>query len=416
MSLASNGTIFRARSTERFGWVSQPSDRGTVDIIWSCVSTLLVCVYAMLHLNVPARTDGWWRLFFRKCWWLFLAIAAPELVMLFAGSQWDSAHRSVASMNAIGMTDWSLTHAFYADSGGFVLEPPDSVSFPITAKHLEYLVNRAYVAVPKITREEILDKSKADVFAKVVAGVQSIWFIGQCLARVITGLPLTLLELATLGIISCTSLVFYFWMHKPLNVSVPTILRSKAPIATILVEAGDTAKKPFMDTPLDFVEGQLSAISHCGEPCLEKLGIRKRPLPRLPNNRDTRLTSLRPHLLLALATIVYSVVHLAGWNASLPTRAEQITWRWSCVVMTIVLGSYGIIEVVGAVRDGFSTSGLSSINGYKLKWPHKLLFLVPGAIYFTSRICIIGEIIVSLRSLPSGCFVDTNWSNIIPHL
>jgi len=87
-------------------WVVQPNQRGTIDIIWSCVTTLAICCWVMLHLNLPARTDSQWTLFVRKARWLVLALLAPELVMLFACGQWASAKRSVqryARIRPIGL-------------------------------------------------------------------------------------------------------------------------------------------------------------------------------------------------------------------------------------------------------------------------------------------------------------------------
>ena len=73
------------------GWVDQPNQRGTIDIVWSCVTTLAICCSVMIHLNVPAKRDTQWTLTFRKARWLTLALLAPEIVMLFASGQWASA-------------------------------------------------------------------------------------------------------------------------------------------------------------------------------------------------------------------------------------------------------------------------------------------------------------------------------------
>ena len=50
--------VLRPRSTKMEGWVSSPDNRGTVDILWSCASTIFVCTWVMLHLNVPSRKDS----------------------------------------------------------------------------------------------------------------------------------------------------------------------------------------------------------------------------------------------------------------------------------------------------------------------------------------------------------------------
>jgi len=196
------------------GWVSQPNQRGTMDIIWSCLATLFVCVWVMLHLNVPARDDSNWTLFLRRTRWLVVAVLAPELVMLFASGQWASAKRSVSEMNASGFKEWSMVHAFYADSGGFVLQAKNSAPFPITAKQVHYLLETKYIPMPSISKAEIWDKSKADRFAKYVACFQAGWLVLQVTARAVQHLPVTLLELSTIALISCSGATFFFWFCK----------------------------------------------------------------------------------------------------------------------------------------------------------------------------------------------------------
>ncbi len=241
----------------------------------------------MLHLNVPAKEDTTWMLFLRKLRWLCLTILAPELLMLFASGQWASAKRSVAEMGRLGYSNWSLIHAFYADSGGFLLSARDSTPFPVTAKQVYYLVHKRYLQLPAITKEEIWDKSKADKFAKTIAGLQAGWLVAQVMARALQQLPITLLELSTVALITCTGATFFFWFYKPLNVDTPTILSMDLSIAEVLLLAGDEASTPFRDTPLDFVEPQLYTSSQM--PLRHWWGVQQRPLPRIPNDRDSRL-------------------------------------------------------------------------------------------------------------------------------
>lgn len=46
---------------DRVGWVTSPNQRGTADIIWTCLLTILACSWTILHLNIPANTNGWLR-------------------------------------------------------------------------------------------------------------------------------------------------------------------------------------------------------------------------------------------------------------------------------------------------------------------------------------------------------------------
>ena len=395
------------------GWVSQPNQRGTIDIIWSCFTTLAICCWVMIHLNVPAKTDSTWCLIFRKARWLTLALLAPEVVMLFACGQWASAKRSVKDMHHLGYKGWTMVHAFYADSGGFMLQAPDCVAFPITAKQVHYLVQQGHLLMPSITKEEIWDKSKADMFAKAVASFQAAWLVAQVVARGIQHLPVTLLELSTVALVTCTGAALFFWFSKPLNVDTPTTLEAEVNIAQVLVWAGDKAEAPFRDTPLDFIEPNLYTSSQM--PFGKHWGVQQRPLPRIPNDRDSRLHSLSIIILLAIPTSCFSLLHLIGWNFDFPTRIEQMVWRWTCISMGVVLGIGCFVEAISIVVEGYPTPGLTTLNGYKLKWPTNLLFFIPGFLYISARLIVIVEIVISLRLLPLGCFEVVQWSQLLPH-
>lgn len=341
------------------------------------------------------------------------ALLSPELVMLFACGQWASAQRSVADMHSLGYQNWTMVHAFYADMGGFLLHSPDYISFPITAKQVHYLVKQRYLPVPNITKEEIWDKSKADMFAKIIAGFQAAWLVAQVIARGIKHLSVTLLELSTVALITCTGAALLFWFNKPLNVETPTNLKLEFSIAEILAQAGDTAEAPFQDTPMDFIEGKLYTSSQM--PFASYWGVQERPLPRIPNDRDSRLHNLRIILIVAIPTASFSLLHLIGWNFEFPTREEQMMWRWTCISMGIILGIGCFAEAISIVVDGYTTSALTNLGGYKLQWPSNLLFFIPGFLYMSARLIVIVEIVISLRLLPSGCFEVVQWSQLLPH-
>ncbi|KAJ4019515.1 hypothetical protein NW766_003249 [Fusarium irregulare] len=63
------------------GWQSSPRDRGTVTLIWGCVTTIFACSWTILHLNVPALTDSAWTRFLRKAKWMAITIVFPEFIL-----------------------------------------------------------------------------------------------------------------------------------------------------------------------------------------------------------------------------------------------------------------------------------------------------------------------------------------------
>jgi hypothetical protein len=69
----------------------------------------------------------------------------PEFVFQLALGQLVSAHGSVDDFKRSGYEKWSMTHAFLADMGGFVLHAGDFPDFPLNAKQVHYLVTHGYV-------------------------------------------------------------------------------------------------------------------------------------------------------------------------------------------------------------------------------------------------------------------------------
>ena len=154
-----------------------------------------------------------------------------------------------------------------------MLQTPDAGAFPVTAKQIHYLVKNGYQPLPTITKEEIWDKSKADILAKGIASVQVVWLVAQVIARGVQHLPITLLELSTVALITCTGATFFFWFWKPLNVEIPTTLELQTTVAEILIRARDIAQTPFQDTPLDFIEPKIYTSSQI--PLGRYWGVRK---------------------------------------------------------------------------------------------------------------------------------------------
>ena len=90
------------------------------------------------------------------------------------------------------------THGFFAIMGGFRLFNDSGPVRTLDPDELQSLAQDGDIDFPGITENEIRDKSKGDVLLKGLVVIQTGWFILQCIARGIEGLPLTGLELVTL--------------------------------------------------------------------------------------------------------------------------------------------------------------------------------------------------------------------------
>ena len=91
----------------------------------------------------------------------------------------------------------------------------------LTVDRFEELIEDPEFEFPDITEAEIWDRSKGDALSKLIAILQTTWFILQCIARSQQQLALTELELVTLALASLNAVTFAFWWNKPISVREP---------------------------------------------------------------------------------------------------------------------------------------------------------------------------------------------------
>jgi hypothetical protein len=133
------------------------------------------------------------------------------------------------------MHTWTDIHSFYALMGGFALSthdlPPEKKFLPgsrdvviLLRDGLEYVAEHEPSIIPDLSKEEILDKSKASGFDKTIVCIQATWFLTQLIARIGQGLPISLLELSTAAHSICALLIYILWWDKPTGVGRPTLI------------------------------------------------------------------------------------------------------------------------------------------------------------------------------------------------
>jgi hypothetical protein len=82
--------------------------------------------------------------------------------------------------------------------------------------------------LPSISAQDIKDRSKADVFAKIIVLFQITWFGLQVISRLAESLAVTPLEAHTAIHVCCTIALYLIWLKKPYNVATPTVLKGEA--------------------------------------------------------------------------------------------------------------------------------------------------------------------------------------------
>ena len=357
-----------------------------------------------------------------------IAYVAPEVIVGFAASQRAEAQRSVEAFNSAGYASWTIRHAFYANMGGFLLAPSDSKAFPVNSTQPLYLIRNGYIPYPIVTSMELAQKGKEDNIQKFLPLVQLSWFVIQIISRAILRLPVTTLEVATLGLVFCSGFTFGLWSSKPLNAEDSIVISSPTRMTDILVEAGPDARCPYRQIPLDFIDHQSLSLLTDVQPHLRfRLGSRERPLPRFTNDSFPVLTSSVEANAFFIVIVYYACLYLIAWGFHFPTHEERKIWRVLCIAMV----ASAIVFVASEVyQDGHRTgrwrrwylalflkapvSPHQDSIPYTPAW-HYTLLVVLATLYTVSRIYIVVECFLSLRTLPAGAYKSVEWTNILPH-
>ena len=84
-------------------WVPDPDTRGTWSLLYSCIFTLVLCVWTAIHLNVPSYRESTISQWLRKLKWVLLAIIAPELGVYTACEQYFQAKKLIHQLGEISV-------------------------------------------------------------------------------------------------------------------------------------------------------------------------------------------------------------------------------------------------------------------------------------------------------------------------
>ena len=421
-------------------FVGESGGRGTFDIIWGCFFTIILCVTTSVRINYPSTSEQKWQVWARNFRWFIVCLAAPELLMILATGQRQEARRSVHYWHSSGYPKWTLSHGFYANMGGIILQPRDSKPFPINSRQLHYLVTRGYVRYPTMVENgaNFDDTIYTMNMLKTLALIQIVWFLTQLFARVSLSLVLTTLELTTIPYVLCTLVTGYFWLHKPIiSQKHPTTLISEMSIAEILLSAGSVASKPYLQTPLDFIDDHSPSWLTNIQPHLHfRMGPRTRPLQRFTNDRFPIWSTESVESLVQASThVAYSAIPLLAWNFTFPTFQEQRAWRLSSlllVFLTIAIyvsqiyqdahrtGLWNRLVLKVFPRSPFHMTRISTMDHRRSKKeffpPWQVAFLVMVAFpYLAARAYMGLEAFSSLRSLSASAFETVTWVDYIPH-
>lgn len=133
--------------------------------------------------------------------------------------------------------------------------------------NLIWNIQKGMIGPPIIPEEDIQDRSKGDAISKTLIILQTSWFIVQCLARWSTRLPVTELEVVTLGFALLNGITYGLWWNKPQNIGRPVYLSKKPQIQS--KKPRFPRKRPRYGNPKPPVEGQTPTPEAGQQPVLE---------------------------------------------------------------------------------------------------------------------------------------------------
>jgi len=361
-------------------------------IIYTCASTMFLCTWAALHLNVERDPwKPWWKRALRRVSWMVMTFLAPEYVLFRAFDQWTGGCRSLlVKLQQDPSCRWTETHAMLARMGGLrFVDDKGSRTIP------KYLTDfPSGVEMP--TKEEIQDKSKGDDIAKAITIIQTLWFAIQAAHRASQGLIVTELELTTLGHVVLNIFIYWCWWNKPLNVRLPIDVRLK----NCQEPQGGPNEKAAEENMSHDVESHTTRRSL---PIRVRIGAY---LARYTANRHESVWALMGMNIIALVLGgLFGAVHCLAWNYVFPTPLQQQLWRISAAVITATPGiAFSMLLIAYFWDEDTFGPFIAMID---------VISILP---YCIARICLLVISIISLRTLPYKAYETPSWSIYLPHI
>jgi hypothetical protein len=270
--------------------------------------------------------------------------------------------------------------------------------------------------IADIPESEMTGRSAADGLSKLIAMLQVLWFITQCIERLRLHLSITELEVVTAAFATLNLMVYIFWWYKPLGVDQQIILYSR-----------NLTSKEATSPPLLNSSSKGSKCNLEPEVARETEGAESASMQYMINSmfgthrlQDAHLKQSNGRVGMLWAGLLHDVqgtpffigffivpcifgaIHIAAWDIQFVTVGERWVWRVSAVAIT---SAPLLIIFLG----GCSTYlHLDILIG-------PLLGLVITS-YIMSRFILLILPLLQLRSLPSGAFILISWSTFIPHI
>ena len=126
---------------------------------------------------------------------------------------------------------WTMQTAFHATSGVCVYRSKYTTGRTMTTLDLDvlkFLASKEPATLLPVKIAASQNPGQATGIVKTLTCVQAIWFCSQCIARMGTGMAISLLELNTFAHCVSAFFIYGFWWHKPYDNASHAFIQSSA--------------------------------------------------------------------------------------------------------------------------------------------------------------------------------------------
>ncbi|KAF3225359.1 hypothetical protein TWF106_002499 [Orbilia oligospora] len=257
-------------------YVSAPTVRSTLSIVWECLGILFLCTWSIQHLNVPEQRKSvkgfcnkfkvYVHAFLGKAKWAGLALIALEYLLGRAMAERKAAKDGVRRLQECynnrvralrekledlkqpspelsrlleqGAPSWEIAHVYMANAGFFVLDTGISIPrldrpFKINEALLrgrywalncrqwqKIAVENDYVDLPNIEAAVLERLDHKSALVTILAVLQITTHIAQLVTRTALGLPSTPLEIGTLAFAALSAVIYVIYWDRPQGIEV----------------------------------------------------------------------------------------------------------------------------------------------------------------------------------------------------
>jgi hypothetical protein len=419
-----------------------------------------------------------WKGVWESAKWMCITILAPEALVTLNLGQLVLAWRIMPKLKQFAEEDnvpWTLTHSLFANMGGFVirenaperaidylhtrskagsevkagLKPGEQKIIPSTeaiqidkvtspsmqeqahearrtqlklakskflmAHQILALREQSMIKLPYITREEIMDKGKSDIFARVLAIGQTLWLVVQMIVRASRHLEVSQLEIGTAAFASCAITIYALTWHKPKGVGVPWTICSYP--GTSPKEFSKLLNFESLYNEWQVLEFLIPSRSR------RSLSLRVLRGSSIPNHHryggDSRTidTDVYEMVGFVLSSTAFGAIHFAAVKSTFPSHIEWVLWYMAsgiCTGVSLLISSALVVSMLYEnIHDCLSPTGDSEdhlISAFRLGATYCVLPL-----YIIARLFLIVELFRCLFFLSPSAFVAT-WVSSIPHV